>query len=245
MHNLDLTSEAIDTLEASPMPTSQARNRGHAHILRGKILGLLLRKRRLAAGYALADCAQYLRQEAGIIEAWEVGNRVPSLPQLELLASFLDFAAEAENAAALAPAHHEEFLLLRRRLIGTLLQKARQCKALSIEQLSAKCEIATVVLQDYELGAADIPLSHLIVLTQAVGKDLRYFLDERRPARQSSALAAPQPKAAAALESAQPEDEASLAALIRLTLAFKELDLATLKQVAAAINALISARDGA
>ena len=53
MRNMDLASEAIDTLEASPIPASQARNRCHAHILRGKIFGLLLRKRRLAVGYAL------------------------------------------------------------------------------------------------------------------------------------------------------------------------------------------------
>ena len=58
--------------------------------LRGKMLGVLIRDARISASRTVEDCARLLQVPSAQIMAWEYGDDVPSLPQLELLAYYLD-----------------------------------------------------------------------------------------------------------------------------------------------------------
>lgn len=67
--------------------SNRAFNHEEAYLIRAKMLGVMLRDARMAAARSLPDCAHMLRIEPSLLEAWEYGDEVPSLPQLELLAS--------------------------------------------------------------------------------------------------------------------------------------------------------------
>ena len=54
--------------------------------VRARMVGVLLRDARLSAGRSPEDCARLLHVDAAQVERWELGDEVPSLPQLELLA---------------------------------------------------------------------------------------------------------------------------------------------------------------
>src|SRR5690606_16356552 len=69
--------------------TEHQVDHAEAYRIRGKMIGVLLRDARLDAGRSLDDCARVLQVAPEDIEAWEFGDQVPSLPQLEILAYYL------------------------------------------------------------------------------------------------------------------------------------------------------------
>jgi transcriptional regulator with XRE-family HTH domain len=152
--------------------------------LRGKMLGVLLRDARVAAGHSLEDCADLLKTTSQQIEAWEFGDEVPSLPQLEILAYFLGVPVshfwglttlEATRGGLLNA--QTEYISLRTRMIGALLRQAREELGTSLEELSAATNIPVENLNQYELGEYPIPMHELSVLSGSVRKNMSYFLE--------------------------------------------------------------------
>lgn len=155
-----------------------------SYTLRGKMLGVLLRDARVNAVRSLSDVAAFLQIDAEEVEAWELGEASPSLPQLELLAYFFDVPVshfwglttlEAENAGPASA--QNEFVALRNRMIGALLRQSREEMKTSIEELAERTAIPVQDLRDYELGEAPIPMHELAVLANAVQKTISYFLE--------------------------------------------------------------------
>lgn len=153
--------------------------------IRGKMIGVLLRDARLSAGRSIEDCARVLRMTPGQVEAWEYGDAVASLPQLEILAYYLDVPVShfwsmetLEGDQAHKPRDAQgEYMALRNRMIGVLLRQAREEQQLTLEEVSAVSHIPVDILTNYELGETSLPMHELSVLAGIVRKNTNYFLE--------------------------------------------------------------------
>jgi transcriptional regulator with XRE-family HTH domain len=152
--------------------------------LRGKMLGVLLRDARIDSQRSVDDVARYLKVDNGTIEAWEFGDDVPSLPQLELLAYFFDVPVshfwgvktfEAERGGRTSA--QGEFHALRNRMIGALIRQTREERGMTLHTLAERAYLDPAVLNQYELGEWSIPLHELSVVSSALEKNLSFFLE--------------------------------------------------------------------
>lgn len=166
------------------MDNSQAYDHAESYRLRGKMLGVLLRDARITALRSVPDCANLVRVDPALYEAWEFGDAVPSLPQLELLAYYLDvpvshfWGVETLEARRRNPTSaQDEYLNLRQRMIGALVRQAREEANLTVEALAGVTFIQTDLLQQYELGELPIPMHELSVIGSAVNRNIGYFLE--------------------------------------------------------------------
>ncbi len=177
MDGFDLTQAALDALQPAKAKATAATDLDEARRIRGRLLGALIRKRRLEAERSAAECAQFMDAPPELIEAWEVGESAPSLPQLELLSQFLNGqgADPAQNEGPENRAARAEYVLLRRRLIGAMLRAARQSGGKRVEALSEAAGLEAAALENLELGEEALPLSDLVALTQALSADLNVF----------------------------------------------------------------------
>jgi len=152
--------------------------------IRARMIGVLLRDARLNAGRTLDDCARRVRVGVDQIECWELGDATPSLPQLEILAYYLEVPISHFWGKTTFEAHEidptaaqDDYIALRDRMIGALLRQARLDHGLTIEALAAAAELSVEQLAQYELGEVPIPLHELTVLAGVVKKNLPYFLE--------------------------------------------------------------------
>ena len=245
MDYVDLTHAALEALQPSPSFKKTIHNDDVAHELRGKILGVLIRRGRLAAQRSTEDCASFLRIDAKLIEAWELGDEVPSLPQLEGLTDYLKTPVSKDEAESKPLRLHcrDEYLVLRQRLIGAELQFARQAQEQTLQDLSTRTGVAVNLLRRYEYGEAMIPLNHLTVLAQAVRRDLSYFVDSDCPKSDGA-----QSDRAVSIAADQDVDLIGFAAdnenraFIRLAMAFRHIDKEDLHRIADALFIIINER---
>jgi len=161
------------------------RNLDEVYSLRARILGVLIRDAREAADLTIEACASRLGVEPEVLEAWEFGQMMPSLPEVELLAHtlqvplshFMGTETLAQQAASRA-VDGQEYVLLRQRLIGGLLRQARTTANLTPEQLAAEAGLTAGHIHAYELGRHPIPLPVLMTLASACGVSLSTFYEE-------------------------------------------------------------------
>ncbi|MCU0511743.1 MAG: helix-turn-helix domain-containing protein [Anaerolineae bacterium] len=151
--------------------------------LRAKMLGVLIHDARMKAARTQEDCARLLRVEPSVIAAWEYGDDAPSLPQLELLAYYLDVPIShfwGQNTLT-HDSHRDdaqsEYLSLRNRMVGALLRQAREERNLSLEDVAAASHLEVTLLQQYEMGELPIPMHELTVISGLVQRNLGYFLE--------------------------------------------------------------------
>lgn len=170
-------NQRSESAPAAPVSFSES------YRIRGKMIGVLLRDARQNSGRTVEECARLLRVSAEQMEAWEFGDAVPSLPQLEILAYFLDvpishfwgmdtLSADGKGADA-----QTEYMALRDRMVGALLRQAREEAQISAEDLSEVSGISVAQLDHYELGEISIPMHELSVLAGGVRKNMSYFLE--------------------------------------------------------------------
>jgi transcriptional regulator with XRE-family HTH domain len=152
--------------------------------LRAKMVGVLLRDARINAERSIEDCAYLLRVSPEEMQAWEYGDAVPSLPQLELLAYYLGVPVShfwgTDTLEAKVGRHVDiqlEYLALRNRMVGALLRQAREEASMSVQQLSEVTAVSVERINAYELGETALPMHELTVLASAVKKNLSYFLE--------------------------------------------------------------------
>lgn len=177
-------SARMKQAQKSDEPEQKPYNFGESYRLRSKMLGVLIRDARLNAARTIDDCARLLSIEPSIIESWEYGDTAPTLPQIELLAYYLDVPVshfwslktldqdKAEKVAA-----QTEYMALRNRMIGALLQQARQEQDLSYEDVAEKAQIPADAVRAYEIGELPIPMHQLAVIANIVNKNVDYFLE--------------------------------------------------------------------
>lgn len=151
---------------------------------RAKILGVLIQDARRHAGRSTAECAGAVKLTAEQFEAAEKGQRVLSLPELEVLAIYLGVPmAHFWGGQALSDAPETDFsalLALRHKIVGSLLMQARLDAGLSREDVAQQVGLDEETLQAYELGAREVPFLHLEELARALDVSMDYFLDEER-----------------------------------------------------------------
>ncbi len=154
-----------------------------AQALRAKILGVLMKEARLAARKTGKECAEAMGCLPAVYTAYEQGQKSPSLPELELLAYFLDVPpahfwgdhslAEAK-AAAPPPA---AVTRLRDRIIGAQLRKARTSTKAKLKAVGEAAGLSSSRLAAYELGEKPIPLPELEALAVHLGLSLDDLLE--------------------------------------------------------------------
>ena len=158
-------------------------------IIRGKKLGVLIRDARLHSGKSQDECAQLMGIPEDEFTAMELGERPPTLPELELFAYALGIPLDHFwGRELLNPSASEkifdpaEITKIRQGAIGELVQKGRTEANLSVEELAEQAGIATGNLQAYELGEAPIPLPELESLAQVLNNSIVTFEDQQGPA---------------------------------------------------------------
>jgi transcriptional regulator with XRE-family HTH domain len=171
------------TSEPEAQPAKPA-NPAESFRIRGKMVGVLLRDARLKVGRSLEDCARKLNVPPEQVELWELGDEVPSLPQLELLAYFLDVPVSHFWGATTLQASEQdysrvqtEYMALRDRMIGVLLQQAREALNLSQQDVGDASGLSVELINRYEFGEQSIPMHELTVLANVVKKNINYFLE--------------------------------------------------------------------
>lgn len=182
----DVSARLKQNREAAEAQTQPANplDPAESYRIRGKMVGVLLRDARLKVGRSLEDCARKLNVQPEQIEQWELGEDVPSLPQLELLAYFLDVPVSHFWSTTTLQASEQdysrvqdEYMRLRDRMIGALLRQARETLELSQEDLSAASGLSVELIDYYEFGEVSIPMHELTVLANGVKKNIDYFLE--------------------------------------------------------------------
>ena len=245
MDRLDLTQAALEALQPSSLEMSDNGNHDEARSVRGRILGVLIRKWRIHAERSPTECAAFMRAAPQVIEAWEYGDSVPCWPQLELLSLYFngrsansrDRAVTRDNAARI------EYLLLRQRLIGALLRAARESVGWSIDELSARMGHEAERIKRFELGEEKIPVCDLAALAQSLKRDLAFFTAlPQAPPRSFATDETSEPAAETHTDMRQFAKQSENRAFIKLAMAFKHIEPDDLHRIADALFAIISAK---
>jgi transcriptional regulator with XRE-family HTH domain len=151
---------------------------------RAKILGDLIRDARLRAGRSIADCARIIGiSEAEFTQA-ETGEYTPALPDLEVLAMYLNVPMAhfwgSAQVEVLQETDFGSFAKIRQRIIGALLRRARIQSSRSLEDVADHIGGTVKQVQDYEAGITAVPLFELERIGKFLGVSIEYFSDEAR-----------------------------------------------------------------
>jgi transcriptional regulator with XRE-family HTH domain len=151
--------------------------------LRARILGVLIKEARLAARKTGKECAEAMGCLPAVYVAYEAGQKSPSLPEIELLAYFLDVppahfwgnrSLAETKASAPSPA---AVTRLRDRIIGAQLRQARLAAKAKPKALAESAGLTSSKLTAYELGEKPIPLPELEMLVASLGLSLDDLLE--------------------------------------------------------------------
>ncbi len=157
--------------------------------LRTKIVGVLLRDARLAAGKSMKELGDVIGLSGSTISAIERGANSPSLPELELLAFYLgvpinhfwsdDIVSQEPNPTE--NLETESLLGLRHRTIAAMLRQARNERNLSQKELAQRTGISASRIRRYESGETPVPLPELETLAGNLGYRVEDFADTSGP----------------------------------------------------------------
>ena len=154
-----------------------------------KKMGVLLKVARTQRGESKKSCGEIIGVSSRTITKFESGERSPSLPELEVLAFYLDIPLENfwEEVAPGQQDRMEEIKNLEKRLelrnlkIGASLRKYRQEAKLSMKEVAEKLDITTYRLKSYEKGAFPVPVAELNALARIYDHELSEFIVESGP----------------------------------------------------------------
>ena len=164
--------------------------RADALAMRAKILGVLLKDARLAAGKSIKECAEVAGCPVSAYTAYELGHKSPSLPELEIIAFFLDTPLShfwGDQTLSEAQKHdpaqlpRDEITSLRDRIVGAQLRKARTGAKMKLKDLAGELGISSGRLSAYEFGEKPIPLPELEALAARLGLSIEDLLETRGP----------------------------------------------------------------
>ena len=158
--------------------------------IRQKKLGLLIFDARKALRRSVEECAQAIGVSPEQFLNFEKGTSAPSLPQLEMLALFLNIPLDhfwGRKALSSSIPHQESLqekerlLLLRNRVIGTTLRLARNNASLSYKEIEEKTGIPESMMKRYELGEIAVPVPELEILSTLFDSSIDRFHDQHGP----------------------------------------------------------------
>ena len=157
--------------------------------IRAKKLGLLMMDARVSQRRTAEECAQAIGISVEHYQAYEKGLTAPPLPQIEILALFLNVPlehfwgkkslSEAEIPQTLV--EKERLQALRNRMIGANLRMARNNANFSYKEMTDRTGISEEQLKRYEMGEESIPLPELEVISQTLDVAIERFYDQHGP----------------------------------------------------------------
>ncbi len=154
-----------------------------------KKIGVLLKTARIRRGESKKNCAEVIGVSSRMISKYESGEKSPSLPELEILAYYLDVPLE-NFWEETTPYHQnrmesltnlEKRLELRNLKIGALLRKFRQEVKLSMKEVAEKIGITTYRLKSYERGSFPVPIAELKALVRVYDHELNDLVVDSGP----------------------------------------------------------------
>lgn len=157
--------------------------------IRAKKLGVLIQDARLAAHKSQEDCAKAIGVSQEAFEAYEFGERSPSLPELEVLAYFLNVPLDhfwgskaiSEDRTLEMHLDLEQLIGLRKRMIGALIRQARLQSDLSLDEVASGVGMSPEELEAGEMGEAELPLPVLEEIGFLVDQPIEGFMDQHGP----------------------------------------------------------------
>lgn len=157
--------------------------------LRTRKLGVLIRDARMASRKTVSETAKAIGVSPAFLHAYEEGRKAPSLPELEVLAYYLDlpiqhfWSSEAlsDDPARTDPIDLNRLAGLRQRIIGILLRQKRLHASISIKALAIETGISNSRLTAYEMGEKAIPLPELEAILTVIGGRVEAFFDQNGP----------------------------------------------------------------
>jgi len=156
--------------------------------LKAKKLGVLIKDARLSKGRSIPDCAAATGVLPEVFEAFEYGDESPSLPQVELLAYYLNIPVDhflgdtSYSGDGKVPSYNPQTIVkLRQKMIGVLIKQARLESGLSIDDLAGKVGISSETLDNYEFGDEAVPLPLLESISRELNRPVREFQDQQGP----------------------------------------------------------------
>lgn len=154
-------------------------------VLQRKIIGVLMRAAREKAHRTVNEVAHRLNVTPARLRTYERGIRDVSLPELEVLALYLQtplsffFDEEANVSKPTPDPVTAEEMRTRRSLIGTKLKQARLAEGKSKEDCAQVIGRKPATLGRYERGATDIPIIELDKLARFLRVNLHYFVERK------------------------------------------------------------------
>lgn len=157
--------------------------------IRTRKLGVLIRDARSAARKSLTECAAAIGITPATLRAYEEGRKSPSLPELEVLAYYLDLPMQhfwsnnalSDEAPRTEPLNLKMLASIRQRIIGALLSQKRQQFSISLKALSLETGIPASRLKSYESGEKPVPLAELESILSVLGTRVEVFFDQNGP----------------------------------------------------------------
>lgn len=152
--------------------------------LRTKKIGILMIDARRSARQTPESCAHVMQVSLEEYRKFEYGEIMPSLPQLEVLAYYLDIPLDhfwgnkATSEEPLFSLNTMALLPLRNRVIGITLRQLRLNAEVSAEDFAAQMDLDPTLLNRYELGEEAIPLPLLEQLLAALNENISIVADQ-------------------------------------------------------------------
>lgn len=154
--------------------------------LRNRILGIRIRNARDQARISRRECAAAVDVSSNRFAGYESGQKAVSLPELEMLARFLEIPLstfledtsvnEGDTSKETIP-NPSIFLPLRQRIVGAKLKQLRINLNRTQRELAEILGCSSSTMSDYEYGRRAIPVSELEVLCRELNVSLDYFID--------------------------------------------------------------------
>ncbi len=151
--------------------------------LKTKMVGAEIRAAREDSGKTLKSAADLIGVSSSTMSSYEHGRKGISLPELELMAYWLDIpVANLLDGLPSAPDRTVDFdpkvvVSFRQKMIGAMLRKHRTESELTIGELAERVGFPASRISGYERGKRPIPIPFLEVLVDALGRSMDEYID--------------------------------------------------------------------
>lgn len=157
--------------------------------IRTKKLALLMFDARKAQRRTEKECAEAMGVSPEMYQAFERGEASPGLPQLEMLALYMNLPVEhfwgkqalSEMEAPQPLVEKERLVSLRNRMIGAQLRLARNTANFSYKEMHERTGIGEDELRAYETGETAVPVPVLESLCAIFDIPIERFYDQHGP----------------------------------------------------------------
>lgn len=151
--------------------------------IRTKKMGILMMDARRLARQSEDSCAAILNIPVEEYRQYENGDRMASLPQLEVLAYYLDvplehfWGTEAKSEQLQFKLNTSALIPLRQKVIGLTIRQVRQSAGLELNDFARQVELEPETLRRYELGEEAIPLPLLEQILAYLNENISIVAD--------------------------------------------------------------------